>query len=157
MLPAVELYEQLMRDRRANVLKILDGLDADALNWHPLSDATNSLYALAVHALGAERHWIHERTGGRKIERDRAAEFRAKGDDVAVLRAQYENVAQVSKEILERLTEAEVDVLRDDGKKDKFTFRFCILHIIDHYAEHVGQMALTRQLWENRAERPNEI
>ncbi len=156
MLPAIEMYERLIRHRRADILKILDGLDADALNWHPLSDATNSTYALAVHALGAERGWIHERAGGRKIARDRAAEFRAKGDDVAMLRAQYESVARETKEILERLTEPEMDVLHDDGK-DKFTFRFCILHIIDHYAEHVGQMTLTRQLWEKRAERPNEI
>src|SRR5512147_1842981 len=102
MLPAIEMYERLIRQRRADVLKILDGLDADALNWHPLSDATNSIYALTVHALGAERHWIHERTGGRHIERDRTAEFRAKGNDVATLRAQYETVANVSKEILER-------------------------------------------------------
>ena len=154
--PAIELYERLLRQRRADVLKILDGLEAEALNWHPLSDATNSIFALAVHLLGAERHWIHERTGGRKIERDRAAEFRAKGDDVAMLRAQYETVARTSEEILGRLVEAELDVAREDGK-GKFTFRFCILHILDHYAEHVGQMALTRQLWENRAERPNEI
>lgn len=156
MLPAIEMYERLIRHRRADVLKILDGLDADALNWHPLSDETNSIYALAVHALGAERGWIHQRTGGRPIERDRTSEFRAQGADVAALRTQYETVARETREIFERLTEPEMDVLRDDGK-DKFTFRFCILHIIDHYAEHVGQMALTRQLWENRTERPNEI
>ena len=156
MLPAVEMYERLLRHRRAEVLKILEGLNAEALNWHPLSDETNSIYALAVHSLGAERSWIHERTGGRIIERDRSAEFRAEGDDVAVLRAQYETVARETKEILERLTEPEMDVLRDDGK-GTFTFRFCILHIIDHYAEHVGQMALTRQLWENRTARPHEI
>ncbi len=156
MLPAIEMYERLIRHRRADVLKILDGLDADAMNWHPLSDETNSIYALAVHLLGAERNWIHHRTGGRNIERDRASEFRAKGDDVTALRAQYETVERETREILERLTEPEMDVLHNDGK-DKFTFRFCILHIIDHYAEHVGQMALTRQLWENRTERPNEI
>ena len=157
MLLAVEMYERMIRQRRAAVLKILDGLNADALNWQLLSNETNSLYVLAVHLLGAERGWIHERVGGRKIERDRAAEFRSKGEDVAALRAQYASVERETKEILEHLTESEMDVSRDDGKKDKFTYRYCILHIIDHYAEHVGQMALTRQLWENRTERPSEI
>src|SRR5919108_4321157 len=101
MLPSIEMYERLIRHRRADVLKILDGLDAEALNWHPTSDETNSVYALAVHALGAERQWIHARTGGRKIERDRAAEFRAKGDGAAALHSQYETVARETREILE--------------------------------------------------------
>ncbi len=156
MLPAVEMYERLLRHRRADVLKILEGLDADALNWHPLADETNSIYALAVHSLGAERYRIHIQIGGHQNDRNRAAEFRATGDDVAALRAQYETVARESKAILERLDEVEMDVLHGEGQ-DKFTFRWCILHIISHYSEHVGQMALTRQLWENRKQRPHEI
>jgi len=156
MLPAVEMYERLLRHRRADVLKILEGLNAEALNWHPLSDETNSIYALAVHTLGAERYRIHGQVGGRKIERDRNAEFRATGDDVTALLAQYEAVANESKEILERLVETDMDVLRGQAP-DKYTFRWCILHVMAHYAEHVGQMALTRQLWENRASRPHEI
>ena len=156
MLPAIEMYERLLRHRRADLLKVLDGLDAAALNWHPLSDETNSIYALAVHALGAERYRIHHQIGGRKSERDRAAEFRAVGDDAAALRAQYDLVAHESKEILERLTEEEMDVLHGE-EPNRFTFRWCILHVIAHYAEHVGAMMLTRQLWENRTTRPHEI
>lgn len=156
MLPAVEMYERLLRHRRAEVLKILEGLNAEALNWHPLSDETNSIYALAVHSLGAERYRLHKIVGGRAIERDRAAEFRATGDDGAALRAQYDTVAQETLKILGQLTEAEMDVLRGEAP-DNYTFRWCILHIIAHYAEHVGQMALTRQLWDNRTARPHEI
>jgi hypothetical protein len=25
--------------------------------------------------------------------------------------------------------------------------RWCILHVIEHYAQHLGHMQLTRQLW----------
>ncbi len=156
MLSAVEMYERFLRHRRADVLKILEGLNAEALNWRPLPDETNSIYALAAHALSAERYRIHAQVGGCQIERDRSAEFRATGDDVSALLAQYEVVAKESKAILEQLTEAEMDVLHGQAP-DKFTFRWCILHVIGHYAEHVGQMALTRQLWENRATRPHEI
>lgn len=156
MLPAIELYEKVLRRAREDVLKILDGLDADALNWQPLSDETNSIYALAVHALGAERYRIHIQIGGRKNDRDRAAEFRATGDNVSALMTQYNAVAKESEEILDRLTEAEMDARHGDGE-EKFTCRWCILHVIRHYGEHAGQMALTRQLWENRAARPHEI
>ncbi len=79
MIPAVQIYLDVLRARRADILQTLDGLDAAALNWHPLDAETNSLYALATHALGAERKWIHEIVGGRTIERDRDAELRAQG------------------------------------------------------------------------------
>ncbi len=146
----------MLRERRADILKTLEGLNADALNWHPLTDDTNSTYALAVHSLGAERRWIHEVVRVRKIERDRAAEFRARGDDVSKLRTMYDAVARESEEILGQLAEAGMDVLHGEAP-NVHTFRWCILHIIEHYNEHLGQMRLTRQLWENRHARPHEI
>ncbi len=152
MLPEAEVYVERLREARAGVLKTLDGLSADALNWHPLPDETNSLFALATHSLGAERHWLHELVGQRKIERDRAAEFRARGEEIAPLRALYDQVARASAEILARLVEADMTAPRGE-----YTVRWCILHVIEHYNEHLGQMRLTRQLWENRSARPHEI
>jgi len=155
MLPEVQMYLDILRERRAEVLQTLEGLDAHALNWRPLPEETNSLYVLAFHSLGAERRWIHQVVGQRKIERDRAAEFRARGDDVAALRAPYDAATRDSEDILSRLGEADMDALR--LKPQPHTMRWCILHVIEHYNEHLGQMRLTRQLWENRRARPHEI
>ena len=157
MLLEVETYMERLRDARAEILKTLDGLSVDALNWHPLPDETNSLYALATHSLGAERGWLHELVGQRPIERDRAAEFRARGEDAAALRAAYETVARASEEILTRLAEPEMAALRGKNASNLHTVRWCILHIVEHYNEHLGQMRLTRQMWENRSARPHEI
>ena len=157
MLLEVETYMERLRDARAEILKTLDGLSVDALNWHPLPDETNSLYALATHSLGAERGWLHELVGQRPIERDRAAEFRARGEDAAALRAAYETVARASEEILTRLAEPEMVALRGKHASNMHTVRWCILHIVEHYNEHLGQMRLTRQMWENRSARPHEI
>lgn len=156
MLSETQMYRELLRDARARVWKILDGLSADALNWRPLPEESNSLYALAAHCLGAERRWIHEHVGGRKIARDRAAEFRALADNLATLEATYAEAALDSERILAGLTAAEIDQLRGD-EPNAHTARWSILHIIEHYNEHLGQMALTRQLWENRHARPHEI
>jgi uncharacterized damage-inducible protein DinB len=157
MLAEVETYLERLRAARAEIFETLDSLSADALNWHPLSDETNSLYALATHALGAERGWLHELVGQRAIERDRPAEFRARGDDLAALRAAYDTDARASEEILARLVESDMAALRGKKASTMRTVRWCILHVIEHYNEHVGQMRLTRQLWENRAARPHEI
>lgn len=156
MSPEAQTYLERLREARAEILKTLDGLPADALNWHPLPDETNSVFALATHLLGAERRWLHHEVGQRKIERDRAAEFRARGEDLAPLRAAYDAVARESDEILARLDESEMAAQRGEAP-DAHAVRWCILHVIEHYSEHLGQMRLTRQLWENRRARPHEI
>ncbi|MCI0475455.1 MAG: DUF664 domain-containing protein, partial [Anaerolineales bacterium] len=65
MLSEIAGYLASLRDARAQMLLALENLSADALNWHPLPEETNSLYALAFHSLGAERRWIHEVVGQR--------------------------------------------------------------------------------------------
>ena len=157
MLAEVETYIERLRDARAETLTTLEGLSVDALNWHPLPDESNSLYALATHSLGAERGWLHELVGQRAIERDRAAEFRARGEDIAALREAYDMVTRASEEILARLAESDMAALRGKDASNRHTVRWCILHIVEHYSEHLGQMRLTRQLWENRTARPHEI
>jgi uncharacterized damage-inducible protein DinB len=156
MVAEVQSYVGVLREARAQVAKVLEGLTADALNWHPLPDETNSLYALAVHLLGAERRWLHLEVGGRKIERDREAEFRTRGEAIAPLLETYLIVARDSEAILAPLEESEMGAPRGHAP-EVHSVRWCILHVIEHYNEHLGQMRLTRQLWENRTARPHEI
>lgn len=149
MVPAIKTYIEILRARRADLLKTLEGLNEEALNWRPLPSEANSLYALALHSLGAERKWIHEIIGGRKVERDREAELRAQAQDVKSLRAQYDTAANESEEVLARLTLTELETMRAAMRYGEQSVRWCILRVIEHYNEHLGQMLLTRQLWEN--------
>jgi uncharacterized damage-inducible protein DinB len=155
MLAEVETYAKLLRERRSDILKLIEGLNADALNWRPLPTEANSLYALTVHSLGAERRWIHQDVGHRQIERDREAEFRAQGEDAAELNKNYAAVALASEEILSELAASNLDEVRSEPKPH--TVRWSVLHTLEHYNEHLGQMRLTRQLWDNRHSRPQEI
>jgi uncharacterized damage-inducible protein DinB len=148
----VQLYLERLRERRRRVLLVLEGLEAEALNWQPLPQGTNSVFVLAAHLLGAERAWIHQMVGQKSLQRDREAEFRAHADDPTALRSQYEATAQETERILAGLGEAEMGALRT-GDRGTHAVRWCILHVLEHYAEHGGQMELTRQLWENRSAR----
>ncbi len=156
MLSEIQTYLERLEDRRAAVLKTLDGLEITALEWRPLPADVNSLAALGIHCLGAERRWLHEVVGGNKIERDREAEFRARAEDVTSLHALYAAAALESRGILKQLTKSDLDAVRPLPRESR-TVRWCILHIIEHYSEHLGQMLLTRQLWENKHVRPHEI
>lgn len=151
----IETYITHLRAARKQMLEAAQGLEADGLNWRPLPEATNSVYALVVHSLGAERRWIHAIVGRYSIERDREAEFRARGEDLGALHALADEVACRSEEVLARLTPTELEEWRETPQP--YTVRACILHVLEHYYEHLGQMRLTRQLWENRHARPQEI
>ncbi|MBI5304083.1 MAG: DUF664 domain-containing protein [Chloroflexi bacterium] len=156
MISESQLYADRLRAARAQIWKTLDGLRDDALNWHPTPDASNSLFALATHCLGAERRWIHQVVGGRTIVRDRDAEFRALAENLATLETTYADVALETERVLNDLTLEAMAALKNDGRNE-YSARWCILHVVEHYSEHIGQMALTRQLWENRNARLNEI
>jgi uncharacterized damage-inducible protein DinB len=148
MLSEIKAYIESLNQARAQILQTIEGLNAEALNWPPLPNDTNSLIVLAVHSLGAERRWIHQVVGKRNIERDRAAEFRTRAESAPMLSAQYAAVALESENILAGLTEKDLE-LGTEGH----TVRWCIMHIVEHYYEHAGQMTLTRQLWEHRSQK----
>jgi hypothetical protein len=64
------------------MLAILDQLgDVDA-NRRPVLVGANSPYAIVTHCLGVMEFWGGHAVAGRRIERDRDAEFRAPGAGV---------------------------------------------------------------------------
>lgn len=147
MISEAQTYIERLREMRANMFKAAEGLNSTGLNWKPTRRDTNSAYVLMNHLLGSEKHWVLRTIGGQVIERDRDAEFKSRGRDAATLRVTFEATARESEAILGQLSAADLDAMRKTNYGQS-TVRWCILHLLEHYAEHVGQMTLTRQMWE---------
>jgi len=150
MVQEIHTYLTDLQELRDQVKSLLEGLPQQALDWRPIEGegelATNSLGAIVVHLAGSETFWMKEIIGGRKIDRDRDAEFVTKGLSVSELQAKIGAAAKLTGETLSALTEKQLE----EGRKWKdrsITVRWCILHIIEHIAQHLGHMQLTRQLW----------
>lgn len=150
MQPEIQAYLTDLGELRDQVKSLLEGLPQEALDWRPIEGegelATNSLTAMAVHLAGSETYWMKEVIGGKKIVRDRDAEFVTKGLSVSELQAKIGASGKLAMEILPRLTEKHLE----EGRKWRdrpVSVRWCILHLIEHYALHLGHMQLTRQLW----------
>jgi uncharacterized damage-inducible protein DinB len=150
MLPEVHTYLVDLEELRDQVKSLLEGLPQEALDWRPIEGggelATNSLAAMVVHLAGSETFWMKEIIGGKKIDRDRDAEFVAKGLSFSELQAKIGAAAKVTVEILSALTEKQLEEGRR-WKDRSGSVRWCILHAIEHIAQHLGHMQLTRQLW----------
>lgn len=150
MLPEVTEYLQSIINRRSKVFQALEQSDPNAWNWAPTNDATNSLYVLATHVIGSEHGWIYEILGNGEKTRQRPTEFMAQGTSLDALRAEYARVAVETQRVLEGLTEADLASTRYRQDRGNVSVRWILLHVIEHASEHVGQMELTKQLWEQK-------
>jgi len=149
----VETYTTELRRIFDRLFAALNGLSERELNWHPPAPEANSIYAIATHTLGNARAWILGICCDQPIERDRAAEFRASGQDATHL---IDNGRVLLDEIemsLRALHPDSLDALREPrqqlwgaGTSQPVTGRQAILHVISHAAEHAGHIGMTRDL-----------
>ena len=150
MPPELASYLQMIEDLRGQVRDLIANLPAEALNWHPLDvseeHATNSLAVLAAHIAGAEHFLIGEGVGNLPPSRDRDAEFATRAASAAELVDLLERVGEETRQVCSALSAPDLDGTREIRSRT-VPVRWCILHVIDHTALHLGHMPLTYQLW----------
>ena len=156
MLKEVQAYLTKLGDLRNQVKTLLEGLPPDALDWRPIQGegelATNSLAVMAVPLAGSQTYWMKEIIGRTPIQRDREAEFAAKGVSLPDLKARLDAAGKIVEEVLSPLSERQMEEERKFRDKP-ITVRGGILQVIDHVAQHIGHMQLTRQLWLAKSEK----
>jgi len=137
---------------RKAIQNSVTGLNDEGANWHPLSAETNSVYALLTHLMGADKFWIHQVLLGKKIQRDREAEFRASGNLKEILTRWEGHWTEITS-ILEKLNHSQLLEERQvpfrPQQQERVNVQWIILHLISHYATHLGHIQLTRQLWDH--------
>lgn len=142
-----ETTRTILHDQHRRWREVVDGLDADALNWRP-GEETNSLAVLVSHALDAERFLLATAVDA-TIERDREAHFRATANGPDELLAYIDEVERDVDGYLDQLTD---DLLATEITRGprSVTGAWWALHAVEHSCEHIGHAELTRQMWEQR-------
>ncbi|HMA02690.1 MAG TPA: DinB family protein [Gemmatimonadaceae bacterium] len=142
---------------RANYLpkleRCLDALDEDDVWWRP-NDASNSIGNLMLHLDGSTRAWVLRVAGGRQVVRDRDAEFSERGPiaKAALLARLRATLAEVD-EVLSALTEQTL-LERRDSPQGEVTVLWGVLHAVEHFAMHTGQIIVLTKLRTGAALRP---
>jgi len=141
-------YLNRLQDCHNNILEALEGLTPAALDWTPGADM-NSTCVLVFHLTGAERYWIGDVATQDSIERDRDAEFRVHDVEIDALKNRLANNLEYARNMLDKMSLQDLEASRvrpSDGHE--FTVAWALLHALEHAKEHLGQIQLTRQLWE---------
>lgn len=132
-----------------DMVKIVTELGDDLANRRPQLAGTNSPYAMLYHCLGVLEFWGGQMVAGRTIQRDRAAEFQARGT--------VAEITELTRRARDRLVAdlGTVDPLAPPrGQVDSTiaqepmgrTQEAVLLHLVEELARHHGQMELTRDI-----------
>ncbi len=159
----------VLKESLAELRAAVEGVPAEALNWKPGGEETNSIAVLATHVMGSTRSWLAIAVGAPLPERDRPSEFLVTEDDPgALLRLVDEMSAQCTVLLRDaedvdwsatRGTHARPAKKAQTGKpgdgswqpgQEEVPAAYAILHALEHLGQHVAHCSLTRQLWEAR-------
>jgi uncharacterized damage-inducible protein DinB len=128
----------------------------DALNWKPAGEDTNSVAVLTTHSLHSTRSWLCTALGEQLPERDRDSEFRVAEDDRDALLALFDEMTLQCTALFDSPRDVGWAAIRrthtrpDASDAIQVPAAWALLHAIEHLREHLGQMQLTRQLWDQR-------
>lgn len=141
----VEMFWSYIVGSVDRIMACLDGLVEDDLNWRPLENA-NSLYVLATHTLGNVEKNLLDVLCGQPVERQREAEFVARGGSVDPIRRRWRELQESLSSSLAQLPPAELDREREHPHRGQISGREVLIVVARHAAEHMGQAELTRDL-----------
>jgi hypothetical protein len=133
----------------AEMTAILTGLGDELASTRPDLPGANSPYAIVTHCCGVLEGWGGEQVAGRRVQRDRPAEFVATGA-VADLVAK---VGRARSQLLLDLAEVDwagaprgpVDPQDADLPLGR-TQGGVLLHIYEELSQHLGQLEITRDV-----------
>ena len=151
--PLLTSARDLLRRNRDDLRAAIEGLPPDALNWRPAGGDTSSIAAIANHALTSTRQWLCVAVDAPLPERDRPTEFEYTARDAGELLALTDGLFEDCVSLVDKSRDVDWGALRkhwDPGRDIELFAAWALLHAVEHLREHVGQMALTRQLWDAR-------
>ena len=139
-------YLNLLQACHNDILKALEGLPQAALDWTPGQDM-NSISVLLVHIAGSTRHMINVAVQ-EPSDRDREAEFIAQNLGVDILKQRLaENMEDIQR-VVEKLSLDDLETTHILPNGRDYPLAWGLLHALDHASLHLGQIQMTRQLWE---------
>lgn len=143
-------YLNLLQDCHNGILEAIDGLPAEALDWVSGQDM-NSISVLVFHTTGSVRFWIGDVAAQESSNRDRDAEFRVSDVGMDVLKKRLADNLEYARIALDKMSLQDLESLRiNPSNGNKLTVAWALLHALEHATSHLGQIQITRQLWEQR-------
>jgi uncharacterized damage-inducible protein DinB len=134
-----------LRQLTGRIETCLGKLNSDQI-WARGSEQENAVGNLALHLAGNVRQWIVSGVGGAPDQRERDAEFAARGGVPAAelaerLRATVEEAAGVLERVTAERLAAPIVI-----QKYEMSVMEAIYHVVEHFSEHTGQIIFATKM-----------
>lgn len=157
--PGIGFYLSGMDELRVQVREAVEGLSDEEFN-RPAADGALSIGPLVMHIGEAEWWWVQCILGGREpTEEERAQPFWDvqfepgvhTGEQYSVRSCleQIDLVREQTRRTLANYTDADLDTIRthtNDERQLEFTLRWMLHHLVDHEAQHKGQVMMLKRM-----------
>jgi len=139
----------IFQRRLAYLRTLIEDLDQEMLAWQPGPDTT-SISNLVLHITGSMTAGFRLQVGDSR-ERDRDAEFSTPPLPAAELVERIDRADRDLEQYRDRLTLADLTEIRPrPARNQAWPGIQVLLNSFGHLMEHIAQIALTRQLYEQR-------
>jgi hypothetical protein len=144
---SVEDYLFYVDEALDGMVAIVTDLGDDLANRRPDLPGANSPYAVLTHCLGVMEYWAGHVVAGRRITRDRDAEFRAAGTVAELVDRTRRTRQQLEMDLaeLEPFAAPRGAPSEDLGPLTR-TQGGALIHVYEELAQHRGQMEITRDV-----------
>lgn len=156
--PRVDLWFSMMEEVRKRLLKKVEGLNDEEIDFTPNEQNIETIGTLLLHIAGVEWGWIFGDIDGKDVEYEKWKHAFAMAPDVNIpqLRGQRKDfylnrLSEVREEVYQRLKrfqDEDLDkVVTSEGKK--YSIEWILFHLVEHEAMHVGQVSVLSRLYRN--------
>ena len=146
MNPDVQTYFERISWAVESILGAGEGLDGELLNQQPVPGESSSIYVLTTHIMGNLRQGILATLGDAEDNRNRDAEFVARGGSMATLHEEWSALQSDLEAMLAKLTPDDLERQYEHPRRGKMNGWAVLLNTAMHAAEHAGHAELTRQV-----------
>ena len=148
MKPVVAVVQRMLDEQAERYGKVVDGLPAEALNWRPGNEETNSVAQLVRHVTAVQ--WVLlARALGEPFEHDHKHSLRNDPATKEELQVLIADAKAKKDDALARLDGMDMSEAIPTPSGPALRARY-VIHTADHGQEHLGHAELTKQLWEQR-------
>jgi uncharacterized damage-inducible protein DinB len=138
--PTLEaLRVRIARVLPAQVRTAVEKLDDQQIWWRP-NDKSNSVGNLVLHLSGSLNHYLNRNVGGLEYNRDRDAEFAARGPmPKQELMAIFDDMVAKADQTLARITSERLGGPSTDPERNTYLIED-LVSILTHLSTHTGQI-----------------
>lgn len=153
--PIIDAGREAIEQGFDTLRRVVDGLSAEALNWRPAGEETNSIAVQATHAMHATRLLLHFAIGAPPPPRDRPAEFAATADGPVLLLKVIDDLATDCGAVLDRAGPVDWSEMRErkrsGGEIVERSAASVLIQAVTHLRGHADEASLTRHMWMARS------